>query len=516
MAWTHSRRDVRRASLIAAVPAFFFLTLFINPETAMAAGHDEEIVLRVCNWEEYIDLGGWDEAIELSNGESIIGEDPMYDDFEEWYYETTGRRVRVEYSCFGTNEDLYNQLTLGDTYDIVCPSDYMLMKLIAEGMAEPYSEEFFDKGNEYNYYARCVSPYIERVFEENEIGGQPWSMYAAGYMWGTTGVLYNPRLMDAEEASSWGVFDNPKFYRQITLKDNVRDTYFAALGYLRREELTAPEFLADPDYHDKLARVMNDAAPETISEVEGVLRHIVDNAYALETDSGKADLVGGKIAANYQWSGDAVYAMDQAEQDGVYLEYAVPRECTNLWFDGWIMLKKGIGADPGRKAAAEAFVNFVSRPDNAVRNMDYIGYTSAISGGEDDTVFSYLDSRYGAKSGERMAYPLGYFFADGGTEDADGKYVIYASPDQAGRQLYAQYPPKDVIDRAAVMLYFDERETKDINRMWINVRCFSLDEVPPGVWICFAIAAAWLAVMYARRRRGMRKIKNIDKPGRYG
>ena len=94
-----------------------------------------------------------------------------------------------------------------------------------------------------------------------------------------------------------------------------------------------------------------------------------------------------------------MYAMDQAEEDGVSLAYAVPRECSNLWFDGWMMLKKGIAGDPEKKAAAEAFVNFLSRPDNAVRNMYYIGYTSAISGGESDTVFSYVDWFYGAEDG---------------------------------------------------------------------------------------------------------------------
>ena len=94
---------------------------------------------------------------------------------------------------------------------------------------------------------------------------------------------------------------------------------------------------------------------------------------------------------------NAVYAMDQAEEDGVKLDFAVPEECTNLYFDGWVMLKNGIDGDADRKQAAEAFINFVSRPDNAVRNMYYIGYTSVIAGGDDDTVYSYLDYTYGAE-----------------------------------------------------------------------------------------------------------------------
>ena len=76
--------------------------------------------------EEYIDYGDWDddEAIELESG-TIMGENDIMTDFEDWYYETYGKRVEVEYSTFGTNEDLYSKIVLGETYDLVCPSEYM-------------------------------------------------------------------------------------------------------------------------------------------------------------------------------------------------------------------------------------------------------------------------------------------------------------------------------------------------------------------------------------------------------
>lgn len=493
---------VRRVRVPALCLTGAVLLGLAGPWGGQAQAREETITLRVCNWEEYIDLGDWDEEerIELDNGVEIFGENALYDEFEDWYYETYGKRVQVEYSCFGTNEDLYNQLTLGDTYDLVCPSDYMIMKLMAEGALEPYSESFFDREDEENYYARCVSPYIADVFEENEINGESWSRYAAGYMWGVTGVLYNPELMTLEEASTWAVFDNPDFYRQITLKDNVRDTYFSTLGYLRQEQLMDEAFLADAEYQEKLGDMMNDVSPETIDEVEELLGRIMGNIYALETDSGKADMVTGKIAANYQWSGDAVYAMDQAEEDDVYLQFAVPRECTNLWFDGWVMLRAGIGEDMEKKQAAEAFVNFLSRPENAVRNMYYIGYTSAISGGEDDTVFSYLEWCYGAEEDEEdtVAYPVGYFF---GGDNADEDYIVHTSQEQVGRQLYTQYPSQEVISRAAVMGYFDEEQTRDINQMWINIRCLDVREIP--LWcvlltLCIVAAVGAAAVLHKK------------------
>ncbi|MDE7204208.1 MAG: extracellular solute-binding protein [Lachnospiraceae bacterium] len=466
---------------------------------------EEPIILRVCSWEEYIDLGEWDEeeAIALDNGTVIFGERPLYEEFEDWYRETYGREVRVEYSCFGTNEDLYNQLNMGDTYDLVCPSEYMIMKLMAEDRLLPYSDSFYDTDNANNFYINNVSPFIQETLEFNEIGGESWSKYAAGYMWGITGVLYNPELVTEEEASTWEIFGNPKFHRQITLKDNVRDSYFAALGILKADELTDENFIHSVDYHDKLADVMNDVSPETIEQAQELLDELMGNVYSLETDSGKADMITGKIVANYQWSGDAVYAMDQADEDDFELRFAVPRESTNLWFDGWVMLKSGIDDNADRQHAAEAFVNFVSRTDNAVRNMYYIGYTSSIAGNkEDDTIYEYMNWCYGADEEEEdiMEYPVGYFFSG---DNSDENYILQSTGSQVGRQLYSQYPPQDVMERTAIMRYFDEDANKAINQMWINVRCFDIADVPTGVWM--ALLAGLLVLVWMGYRRSKRR-----------
>lgn len=164
-------------------------------------------------------------------------------------------------------------------------------------------------------------------------------------MWGVTGVLYNPEKMTEEEASTWDVFLNDKFKRQVTIKDNVRDSYFAALGSYRKDELMDESLRNAPDYQERLMQIMNDVDSDTIENVEDILQDMQGNVYSFETDSGKADMISGKVVANYQWSGDAVYAMDQAEEDDFYLDFAVPEESTNLWFDGWVMLKSGIGQD---------------------------------------------------------------------------------------------------------------------------------------------------------------------------
>lgn len=469
-----------------------------------ASDTEKEVTLRVCSWEEYIDEGGWDEdeAMELDNGTTIFGENSMVEDFENWYYENYGVKVNVQYSCFGTNEDLYNMLTLGDVYDLVCPSEYMIMKLMSENKLEPLSDGFFDESNDKNYYINGVSPYIRDTFETHEINGETWSKYAAGFMFGITGILYNPEKMTADEAGTWTVLNNPKFAKQITIKDNVRDSYFAAVGALQRDKLMDPGFRTQEDYSEQLKDIMNDVSPETIAKSQDLLQDIKDNVYSFETDSGKADMITGKVVANYQWSGDAVYAMDQAEEDGVQLDFAVPEECTNLYFDGWVMLKNGIDGDADRKQAAEAFINFVSRPDNAVRNMYYIGYTSVIAGGDDDTVYSYLDYTYGAEDDEEdvVDYPLGYFFTG---DNSDPDYVLRAPAEQIDRQLGAQYPSQDAIERSAVMEYFDEDATKDINQMWINIRCYNIKDVPTWAWFIVAavIGALTGVIVYHKRSK---------------
>lgn len=498
----------KKNKCISLIFAFcLMIGLVLSPFQAEAAGESnekpKEIKLRVCNWEEYIDEGDWDEeeTIDLDSGD-IIGENSMVEDFEEWYYETYGIKVSVEYSTFGTNEDLYNMLTLGDVYDLICPSEYMVMKLMAEEQLVPLSDEFFNKSDENNYYIKGVSPYIQSVFEKSKINGESWSKYMAGYMWGVTGIVYNPEIVSEEDASTWRILNNPDYYRQVTIKDNVRDSYFAAIGALHSEELMSEEFVNDPEYSRKLEELMNDTSEESIKEVQDYLQDVKNNAYSFETDSGKADMVTGKVVANYQWSGDAVYSMDQADEDDFTLAFAVPKESTNIYFDGWVMLKSGVDGDPYKQHAAEAFINFNSRPDNVIRNMYYIGYTSVISGGDDPRIFEYADWNFGAEDDEEDVtdYDISYFFTD---DKESEDYIITAPTSQVRRQLFAQYPSSDVINRSSIMIYFDKEQNEAINQMWINVRCYNAHDIP--IWAWGIAAAAVLMIVYAAVHKYMNK-----------
>ena len=465
-----------------------------NADNVYAKESEDVITLKICNWEEYIDEGGWDEPVELDN-KTITSDKSMVEDFKDWYYQIYHKRVNVEYSCLGTNEELYNMLTLGDEYDLICPSEYMIMKLMAQGWLEPFSEEFYDISNPYNYYAKGVSPFIKNVFDTNKINGESWSRYAAGYMWGVTGIVYNPENVSEQEASTWKIINNDKFKRQITVKDNVRDSMFAAVGAIKSDKLMSDTFKNASDYKERLAKEMNDTSDTTVDDVRTYLQQVKDNVYSFETDSAKADMVTGKVSAGYQWSGDAVYIMQQAEANDVELNFAIPEECTNMYFDGWAMLKSGINGNSEKKKVAEAFVNFVSMPENAVRNMYYIGYTSVISGGQSPVIYDYLKWNYGLESlmeeddtiseADAIDYSLGYFFS--GVSN-DSRYILRTSKAQTEGMLSAQYPTEEVMHRSAIMQYFDNDETARINQMWINVRCFNIHNVPVWVWIVAAVA----------------------------
>ena len=174
------------------------LTMLSTIPTYASCG-SEELVLRVASWEEYIDEGEEDE-------------NSLIEDFEEWYYETTGTKVRVDYITLNDNEQMYAKIDkFGRTYDILCPSEYMFMKLAYEGKLEQFDDDFFDVTNPENHYAINVSPYIKDIFDSHTINGIPWSKYAAGYFWGTTGFMYNPDKIDEEDIKSWNIYFKIKF-----------------------------------------------------------------------------------------------------------------------------------------------------------------------------------------------------------------------------------------------------------------------------------------------------------------
>ncbi len=461
-------RKIQRFLALAGAAAVALSPLLFS---ACSEGEQKQ-VLRIYNWEDYI----------CNEDDEEAGYIDLIAAFEEAYGCT------VEYSTFGTNENMYNELKINEgSYDLVCPSDYMIMKMINENMCEPFSEDFKTNSS----YAENVSPYIKNIFEENG-----WDDYAAGYMWGTMGFLYNPAASStiAEDVQSWLVLENEAYENKATLKDSVRDTYFYALACVYNDELAALAEVYESGgidaetYNDGLNEIMNRTDEETVEKARVYLREIKKNIYGFEVDSGKNDMVTGKIDINFCWSGDAAYGIYEAgEEDGSSLAYSVPDYVSNIWFDGWVIPKGG------NVELAEAFLDFISRPEYAMMNMDYIGYTSVIAGDEiyeNWVLDGYEVEETGAaleemiENGEAVAYDLGYFFSDDPDTDA---YTFYAYAGEENGMLGAQYPTYEVVLRCAVMQYFEEDANNRINMMWEDVKGAEIP-IPAVIFIAVIIA----------------------------
>ena len=303
--------------------------------------------------------------------------------------------------------------------------------------------------------------------------GDSLADYVAGYMWGTTGFVFNPERVEENDVKSWKVLLNDKYKNKITAKDNVRDSYFMGLGMYYEDELLAlknrykANEITAQTYKNTLFEKMNDTS--NVPAVQTLLEKMRRNLYGLETDEGKLDIVTGRFDISYQWSGDAVYTLDVGEENEMsdkplYLEYAIPDSASNLFFDAWVLMKDCKNVD-----AATAFVNFLSMPINVVRNMYYIGYTSCISGPQngDNAIYDYLDETYGYDEEENAddipcSYDLSYFFGS--------NHILTVPDSQKRRQIFAQYPDTETIERLVVMKAFPKSVNETLNRMWNSIK----------------------------------------------
>ena len=446
----------------------------------------EETVLKVYNWQDYIDEGKDDDGAKIS--------DSVMELWEKDYYTRTGKKVRVQYDTFETNETMLNTLRTGRSdYDLVCPSDYVIQKMISateKGNEENIAIEKFDISAMPNY-TKNVSPYISDLFEKNG-----WTEYSVAYMWGTVGFLYNPETVLREDISTWDFFWNTDYRNRMTCKDVSRDAYVIGSLYVHRDDLREAneKYKKGEISAEELQKIVNTAANDTTAEnianVEIALSDMKRNIYGFEVDSGKTDIVSGKISANLAWSGDAVYAMDLAEEeDGKELEFVIPNEGSTIYFDGWVM-PKGANVE-----LAQDFVDFLCRPEIAVMNMDYIGYTSAIAG---DEIFDLVCENYEEEDGE-YEYDLSYFFNGTLSEDkyTDGKAIIRTNT--FGRQLTTQYPSTDEVSRCGIMEDFGDRN-EAVLEMWSKVKSNNITAFSYVMMAFLALVAAFMLTSSIKKK----------------
>ena len=428
---------------------FFVATLF----SVGCSGDDaRKSILKVYNWADYID-------------EELLTE------FQDWYYEQTGEEVEVVYQLFDINEIMLAKIERGkEDFDVACPSEYIIERMLKNDLLLPINKDF---GTTPNYLGN-VSPFIHDVFDKIDGNGKNANDYAVGYMWGTTGFLYNPKYVTREEASTWSSLWNPKFNKKLLIKDAFRDVYSPLLIYANQERVKSGEITMD--------ELMHDATDESIAVVEGLLKKAKPYVAGWEADFGKEIMTKEKAWINLSWSGDAVWAIEEAAAVDVELDYVVPEEGSIVWFDGWVIPKYAKNTK-----AASYFINFMCMPENAIRNMDEIGYVSVI--GTPD-VLEYM-SESAVEAGVEGTTDLTYFFGEG----ADS--VVINS---------VMYPDRKVIERCA-MMHDSGPRTEAMLAMWSRVKGDNLNNwmvVVIFIAIGFLIVVGVIRKLKKRRQRRRR------------
>ena len=294
----------------------FALLLLVCMSTTILTGcgssGGENGEVYVYNWGEYIDP------------ETIF-----------MFEEETG--IKVVYDEYETNEIMYPKVETGaSSYDIVCPSDYMIQKMIENDLL---AEINFD--NIPNAKANIGEQYFEQSKEFD-----PENKYSIPYCWGTVGILYN-KTMVSEPINSWSVLWDEQYADNILMQDSVRDAFMVALklnGY-SMNSLTETE--------------LQTAKESLIAQKPLVQAYVIDQV--------RDKMIGGEAAIGVIYSGEAIYT----QRENPDLEYVIPKEGTNVWIDSWVILK-----DAPNKENAEAFINFMCREDIALMNFEYITYST--------------------------------------------------------------------------------------------------------------------------------------------
>ena len=523
------------------------------------------------------------ETLTIYNCEDYIDE-ALVEEFEQKY------NCKVNYYTYDTNETMYNQFTLQPqgTYDLICTSDYMIQRMVREGLVQPF--DIPTVSPVYDQYASVsIRGKLKSMYADTDKDGEKdtsLDKYAAGYMWGTLGIIYDPFYKDTtrEDVKSWDVFWNPKYEDKISIKNSMRDTFVVGLmhayygseytdvdeyaktareTYLKEKEAatTPEELIAAEGKYNKVIQdifdlVLTEENPdEVLNVVKDELIALKQNIFGLEVDSGKNDIITGKIKMNLAWSGDAVYSIGQAlESRNKVLEYYVPDDGSNVWYDGWTM---PVGANT---ELAGKFIDYLSEPANAARNMNYIGFTSFITCDEvfdlvtdwygvqdfyldttyhaedeenelDASIVKYNDKFYRALKETKGNLPTDTNYFEEVTEDLDldepydlshlfsghmseGKSTIVYPYKAYTNQLQTQYPDNDTLVRCAVMNDFEEANEKVVI-MWGQVKAYT-NMIPYYVILGifaggFIVFITYKIISKSKSSRNKRRLQNLTK-----
>ncbi|CDA69575.1 MAG: extracellular solute-binding protein [Bacteroides sp.] len=295
------------------------------------------IALGLCTCMTAALLSGCGSANKYPNGKVYVYNWGEYIDPEtlDMFEKETG--IQVIYDEFDTNETMYPKVEAGaSNYDVVCPSDYMIQKMIDNDLLQELNWD-----NIPNAKANIGAQY----YEQSE-AFDPGNRYAVPYCWGTVGILYNKTMVD-EPVTSWSILWDEKYADSILMQDSVRDLFMVGLK--------------------SLGYSMNSTDEKELNEAKDLLIQQKPLVQAYVIDQVRDKMIGNEAALGVIYSGEAIFT----QRENPDLEYVIPKEGTNVWIDGWVIPKNAENVEN-----AEKFIDFMCRGDIALLNFDYITYST--------------------------------------------------------------------------------------------------------------------------------------------
>ena len=328
----NSKRIFRNSGRSRKIAVFSLLFLCLTSAFFTACGRAKDETNTAEQGEQ--DVQGDNVVMVYNAGEYIDPEVPKL--FEE----ETG--IKVIYDTFETNEEMYPVIQAGGVvYDAVCPSDYMIEKMMQNHLLQEV-----DFNNVPNI--KEIGKDYMKMCEQFD----PGNKYVVPYTTGTVGILYNKKMLDdlgVPYPTKWADLWNPKLKGEILMQDSVRDAFMVAL----KKEGHSMNTVSDAE--------LDEALQDLIKQKPLVQAYVVDQV--------RDKMIGEEAAVGVIYSGEILYVQGELEGTDVEIDYAIPEEGTNVWFDGWV-----IPWNAKHKENAEKWMNFLCRPDIAAKNFEYITY----------------------------------------------------------------------------------------------------------------------------------------------
>lgn len=312
---------------ISALLAVLLLAVVLTAAVTSCDKDREDVkTLYVYNWGEYISDG--------SDGSTDVNKE-----FEKYYYETYGEKIKVNYSTYSSNEDMYAKLSSGAaSYDVVIPSDYMIERMIKEGMLE-----------ELNFDNIPNAQYIKSDFKGENAYYDPNGKYSVPYTYGMVGVIYNTDEVPSDDPTlgSWELMWNKKYAGNILQFNNSRDAFGTAQYYLGL------------DVNDENEGSWKKAYDKLLEQKSVVQGYVMDEIFN--------KMASGSAAIAPYYAGDFLTMYGDNDK----LAFYYPKEGTNIFVDAMC-----VPSCAKNKEMAERYINFMLSEEIAVANAEYICYAS--------------------------------------------------------------------------------------------------------------------------------------------